>query len=546
MLTYPKKALLSSWNLIERNPLGTIFGNTALLSFIALLNRALTIVTQMVIAGYFGTSLAADAYNAVEFMPDLFIVLIGSGLSMAFIPYYDRIRSQAGHSKSGEQQTSEHAGQQAGQEFANAFIFCSAFLFLCLTLVLFICAPLIGSILVPGADEATRAATISLFRVMVLTLAFLGPEGGLRGLFHTHKEFATPDLSRFAYNLILLATISIFGQWGSIQSAAWGMVIGAAVMIAIQTWRAVSLGILQIKWQFRHPILREILRKAPAVLVVLAWPMLMFPLDRAAASSLDSGSIAALGYATRVAMVPIGIIVLPFSTVLYPEFSTLANRQAYAQISERISSSLRMLLFIALPICVGILVGRTEIVQLLFERGQFDAAATHKTSSVLLFYIAAVPGFAAVFFLRGIYLSLEKAWGLCWILIAMWVGNLALNFALIRVWQAQGVTIATALIATITPFLLLYHLKRFHGLPIQLNSLFSAVAQMCLLCAVTALLFTQFVQLGNSYFANGSLLTSILILGSGGLLALAIYLLLAWIFKFAEIQWVLNRLPISK
>lgn len=534
MLTTPKRALESPSKILSRNPVRGIFGNTILLSLIGLLNRSLTVITQIVIAGYFGMSIQADAYSAVEIIPDLFIVLIGSGLSMAFIPYYDRFRG-----------AENDAEQQADQHFASAFISVITLLFLGLTLLLFIGAPFVVTLLAPGFDEEARRITISLFRVMVLTLAFLGPEAGLRGLFHTHKEFATPDLSRFVYNMILLISVYLFSARFGVQSIGAGMVIGAAAMIGIQIWRALHLGILQFKLRLYHPAVGEILRKTPAVLIVLAWPMLLIALDRSVSSSLEAGNIAALNYANRIAMLPIGIIVLPLSTVLYPEFSAMANRSNHTKMGDQLSSGLRMLLFIALPVCVGLLSGRHEIVRLLFERGQFDAAATQLTSNMLIFYIVAVPGFAMVFFLRGIYLSIEKAWSLTLICVAMWGGNIVLNLALMQFWGAQGITLATALIATITPLLMLYNLKAQHGLPIQIRSLLSAITKMCLFALVMAWVFNQMIQVGGSSWPSASIVGELGILAISWLLAFALYLLLAWLFNLSEIQLVLDKLPFA-
>lgn len=541
MITIPQRVRRNSSKFFTHNPFGEILGNTLLLSLIGLFNRSLTVVTQIVIASRFGTSLQADAYSATEIIPDLFIVLIGSGLSMAFIPHYDRFRTAANRSN----RSKGIVQNQEQRNFASAFILSITLLFLGLTLLLFIGAPVVVSLLAPGFEGEARTTTISLFRIMVLTLAFLGPEAGLRGLFHTYKEFATPDLSRFVYNLILLLSVIFFSDRLSIQSVGIGMVGGAAIMIGIQMRRALQLGILEFKWRLYHPAITEILRKTPAILIVLAWPMLLLAIDRSISSSLDAGNIAALGYANRISMLPIGILVLPLITVLYPEFSAMANRANHTKMSEQIDAGLRMLIFIALPICVGIITSRHEIVRLLFERGQFDANATLLTSNVLIFYIIAVPGFAMVFFLRGIYLSIEKAWSLCLICLATWGCNIVLNLIFIRFWGVQGVTLATALIAIITPLLMLYNLKEKHHLPIRIKTLLVAIAQMCLFALAMMWVFDQIIQLGSKNWIELSTLRKLSLLAIGWLISLAFYLLSAWIFKVPEIRWVFNKLPFA-
>lgn len=521
------------------NPIQQILGNTVLLSLIGLLNRALTVITQMVIASRFGATIYSDAYFATEVIPDLFIVLIGSGLSMMFIPIYGRFRSNSTViSNSSTVEEKETVDQNEDWHFASAFIVSTTILFLALTVILFITAPSVVSLLAPGFSGEVREMTITLFRIMILTVAFLGPEAGLRGLFHINREFATPDLSRFAYNLLLLFAIFFFSHRIGINSIAWGMVVGAAIMIGIQFVRAQQLGLIQRKWAFYHPAIADVLKKTPAVLAVLAWPMIMLLLDRRSSSGLEEGNLAALGYAGRIAMLPIGIVAIPLSTVLYPGFADLANAGSYKKISEQLTSGLRILLFSVLPVCVGIATGRHEIVELLFERGEFNTEATAKTSSVLFLYILAVPGFAALFFLRGIYLSINKPWSLSILLICLWGCNILLNLVMVRFWGAEGIAVATVVVAIITPLIMLYHLKHKVKIPVEMQSIMRSTAQMCILTLIMAFIFQQVVQVNNHYWANPNMIGQLINLLFSGIVSLTAYLLLARIINLPESIWI--------
>ena len=47
---------------------------------------------------------------------------------------------------------------------------------------------------------------------MVLVLAFIGPEAGLRALLHSNRSFVGPELARFIYNATVLAAVYLYAE----------------------------------------------------------------------------------------------------------------------------------------------------------------------------------------------------------------------------------------------------------------------------------------------------------------------------------------------
>lgn len=506
--------------------------NTAVLSGIGILNRALTVLTQVVLASQLGRSVLADVYFAVEIFPDLFIVLLGSGLSLAAIPVYSRLRRVP---------NAEHDDEH--WRFASSFILVVGSIFAGAAVLLMAAAPWLVSMLAPGFTGETRALTISLLRIVLASLAFLGPEAGLRALFHSHRHFAGPDLARFAYNLVLLGAIVVFEPRIGIHAIGWGMVVGAFVMIAIQFGWAKHLGLLGKRWHRYHPAVPDLLRKAPLVLVILAWPMVLLLLDRASASRLDRGTVAALGYAARIVMLPIGIIALPLASAMYPRLSELGGQASMsAKLGRELTDGLRMLLFLVLPACGVLFVARGIVVEALFERGQFGRRATRETTRLLQMYVLSVPGLSITFFLRNAYLALDRAAGLCAISLATWAAAVLVNMVAAPIWGAMGIAAATALISVAAAAAMVCDLRVRCRLDLSPRRLTQPLVVLPLLAATMAGVVDRSYAVAMGVLDYSALLPRLLVLVSLCALGTAAYLSAARLLAIKEAVWFVQLL----
>jgi putative peptidoglycan lipid II flippase len=113
------------------------------------------------------------------------------------------------------------------------------------------------------------------------------------------------------------------------------------------------------------------------------------------ASLLPRGSISYLYYADRVMEFPLGIFGIALASAALP---TMARQGAAADtrgVAQTLNFALRMSYYIAAPATVGLILLRTPITRVLFERGQFGPAETAATASALAWYAAGLVGFSA-------------------------------------------------------------------------------------------------------------------------------------------------------
>src|SRR5207245_10484275 len=165
------------------------------------------------------------------------------------------------------------------------------------------------------------------------------------------------------------------------------------------------------------------------------------------ATSLRSGSVSFLYYATRVTELTLGVFAISLSTVILPALSRAAAERDRTRVVETLSTAMRLLIFITVPATVGLVILRVPIVHVLFERGHFGPADTVFTASALAYYAIGLLPYAAVnvqataFYAHRDTRTPVKVGALTFFL------HLGLNFALRGPMAHDGIALSTSLSA---------------------------------------------------------------------------------------------------
>jgi putative peptidoglycan lipid II flippase len=182
------------------------------------------------------------------------------------------------------------------------------------------------------------------------------------------------------------------------------------------------------------------------------------------------------------------------------------------------------------------------VIELLFERGQFDEEATQRTSSAVLYYVLGLPGLAAAFFLRNAYLALDRSWSLCWLSLLSWVGAWFLNVVFGAYWGVPGVAAATAVIATATSAGMIVHLASRCEVDLGLSESWLPVALMTGLSIGASVLVAGGYALGLAALDSSGLFARLCVLGLVSIFALVAYVAAARMALLSEAIWLVRRL----
>jgi putative peptidoglycan lipid II flippase len=282
------------------------------------------------------------------------------------------------------------------------------------TLLLALAVPLYLKWLAPGFSTAERALAARAIYVMLPAITLMGLATLAGAILQVYRRFARPALATAIYNVTFVAVLLGAPLAWVVGGAAWGVTAGALAAFLLQS---------SLVWRFRprssppeppptavpepagaptaHPPATS--ERAPAGLGVadvarLAGPLaagyaahhIILLIDRAMATTLGAGSVATLNYAYRLALVVGQLSGLAVSTALFPRMAEQAANHDQAGLRSSLAGALRFVWMIGLPAASGLILLRTPLVQLIFEHGAFDRAATAEVSGVLIWYAVAV------------------------------------------------------------------------------------------------------------------------------------------------------------
>ncbi|MBC8207052.1 MAG: murein biosynthesis integral membrane protein MurJ [Kiritimatiellales bacterium] len=366
---------------------GRIIRSTGVVSAFTSLSRLLGLVRDVLMAGFFGTSLVMSAFVVAFTIPNLFRRLFGEGaLSSAFVPVLVETR--------------EKEGDEAAWTLVNRVLVLLAAVLTLITLAVILFAAT-ASVANPKA-----AAVLELLQIMMPYMIFICLAAVSMGILNSFHHFAVSAFAPSLLNILWIGTmLLVVPNLGNspeekIRYVAWAILLAGFLQWAVQ-WPMLR----RFGWAPRFPNLGSRLSLHPTILSgwrdekVMRIMRLMGPaalgmavlqlnvvIDRLLAMWVSKEAPAALFFSERLIYFPLGIIATALGTVLLPVFSGHAARNDHEKIRKGVTDGLRHLLFIMIPAAVGLLVLATPVVQMIFEWKEFSADSTWMTAIALQAY----------------------------------------------------------------------------------------------------------------------------------------------------------------
>src|SRR5438552_4630229 len=356
------------------------------ISAATLASRVLGFVRDMVVALAFGAGGVTDAFLVAFRIPNMLRRLLGEGaLSTAVIPVF-----------------TDYSVNRSRAEFVTMLraVLTAALLTLGLATVLGIAAaPGILRVMAPGfaADPAQASLAVLLTRVMFPYLLLVGAAALAMGVLNTHGRFFAAALGPALLNVGMIAAVLLLARRVEppILALAIGVLVGGVAQLLVQVPSLQRLGLLVgPSLDLRHPALGRVARLLlPAVFGLAAVQVTVF-VNTLLASLLPPGSISFLYYADRIMEFPLGVFGIALASASLPTMARQAAQGDHRGLAATLNFSLRLGFYVAVPATVGLVMLRTPITRVLFERGQFTAPDTVATAQALLWYAVGLAGFS--------------------------------------------------------------------------------------------------------------------------------------------------------
>jgi putative peptidoglycan lipid II flippase len=370
----------------------SIAGAAGLISLATMISRVLAMGREMVMSTYFGAGYFTDAFNVAFRVPNLLRDLFAEGaLSSALVPTFIRTMSEKGN---------DEAWLLANRVLNALVVILSAitllFYFGASWFVYLLAAPFAS---IPGKFELA----VQMTRIMSPFLLCVALAAAVMGILNAGGKFFIPAMASSAFNVCsILAGVFLspymerFGL-APVVSMAIGALVGGASQFLIQIPSAYRAGFrYRFILDFHDPGVRQIGKLMLPAVIGLSATQVNIAVDTQLAGSFGDGPVSYLNYAFRLMQLPIGLFGVALATSTLAAVSFHAAKNDIEKLQTTVAGSLRLAACLTFPAMIGMIIFRTEIIELLYQRGHFTPADTVKTSQVLLLYALALFAYSGV------------------------------------------------------------------------------------------------------------------------------------------------------
>jgi len=486
------------------------------------LSRVIGLFREMVIAYFGGAGSGVDAYQIAFIIPEILNHIVASGfLSVTFIPIFSRYLSE----------DREADGWRIFSIVYTSF----GSLLLLLIIVAVLLAPELVRLLAPGLnDPSTYRMAVRMTRIIIPAQFFFFSGGMYMAVQFAKERFALPALAPLFYNMGIICGGVFLGPRLGMEGFAWGVLFGAFVgNFAVQYLGARQVGMkFSLFFHFRNP---DLIRYITLTLPLIFGLTMMFSTEiflKFFGSFLPAGSIAGLNYGLRVMLMMVGLFGQAVGVAATPYLSRLAVEKRLDELNNLLNTTLRYL-GLVIPLSALLMVLRTEVVVILFQRGRFGPAATALTAQVLLFLMTGAFAFAAqTVVVRGYYAVqntlLPAAMSSFAVLLSIPVYIVGMKF-----WGISGIALAISL-SSILQVLILYMIWNRKNRNTQSRDVYLAYGRLLVLSAILGGILELLKNQLHFHLPETTFLSSMIICLIVGALFSLLMIVAAKYFKIQE------------
>src|SRR3989449_6477895 len=331
-----------------------------------LISRIVGLIRQRVFAYYFGTSAAADAFNAAFRIPNFLQNVFGEGaLSASFIPVYAKLLAQD--------------DDKEARHVASAVFGLLALVTSLIVLIGVLTTPYFVTIIAGGFQDERRDLTIKLVRIFFPGAGLLVLSAWCLGILNSHHRFFISYTAPVAWNLAIIAALILFGRRVDLfplaEFTAWGSVIGSGLQFGVQLPTVLRLvKRLRPVIDITNTHVRTVIHSFFPVFMSRGVVQISAFVDAALASFLGEGAVAALGYAQSLYTLPVSLFGMAVSAAELPTMSkALGNTEVVAEtLRRRLDGGLQRIAFFIVPSSVAFLALGDVIAAVLYQTGKFN------------------------------------------------------------------------------------------------------------------------------------------------------------------------------
>jgi putative peptidoglycan lipid II flippase len=498
-----------------------------------LISRLLGMVREMVYYRFMGVGWVNDAFQLAFTIPNLFRRLLGEGaLTAAFIPIF----------KEKEKLHGEAEMWRASNAVISGLVVASSVLVGVALLV--VTGVLMAQHATGFPIEAKTDLMLRLLRVMFPYMLLVCLTACFMGMLNARGHFFIPAMGATMLNVVMITSVLwLAPRFGThlpideprlphqIFALAIGVLAAGVAQAGFQLPTLYRDG-FRLRWvsPWRDETVRRVIYKMiPGTIGVAAF-QINVTMVQLLGFHFGNGIVSSFNGAVRLMELPQGMFGLSLATYLLPTLSALATDKNYPEFRTTLRNGVGTLIFLNLIAALLLAVLAEPIVRLLFERGKFNADATHDVAFALLCLAPGLVAFSTVNILARAFFALGDTRTPMKISIACLMLNLVIAGALVIRYRQGGLGMANTITSVCNVSLLTFALRKKLG-RLDMEPLKATFAPLAIAAAVAGVTAWGCWRLWEEHIGHGNLALKIGAVFGPATLASAVYWLIGMAAK---------------
>jgi len=297
----------------------------------------------------------------------------------------------------------------------------------------------------PGLDPERLNQTGTLTQISALAIPALGAQAICNGRLFSDGRFVVVYAWLVISSVVGLGVVIGFApQYGAAAAvaafvaAAWASIVGPLILTRPRLWTKHPSPSVVWEEDLRYNV---VYRALVMQLFFQGSIMLVYGFG----SMLPPGEVAAALFGNKVQNALYEIVAVTAGVLVYPQIARLIQARDAQGVKSTIMNSLEWLLPLTAGLVVLLIVCRTEIVALIYERKRFDARAVDLVSAALFGYAPGVVGLTLVEILHRTMVLRGRLKGYLVLFSAALGCNLLACLILVPTIGVAGLTFASSL-----------------------------------------------------------------------------------------------------
>ena len=395
------------------------------------------LVREIYAASLFGVKGPMSAFTIAFQVPNLVRALVAdAALQGAFVPVFTELL--------------EKDRRREAFKVASGLLTLIAMVLGAITLVFVIAAPAVIELVTPGFDDEPilRDLTTGLSQLMFPIVLLLALAGVTVGMLNSFDRFGAAAIAPVFWNLAIIACLvgltPVFSGEDDIYAYAIGVLAGTVVQLVLPLpWLRGTGGRFTLNFDWRNEHVIRVLKLMLPVTIALGLINFSLLINSFFGTLVSEEAPAAIDKAFRIYMLPQGIFSVAIATVVFPTLARFAARKEYGDLRRTMANGMRQICLLLIPSAAFMAVLAEPITRLVYERGQFDAAATDLVAEAMFWWAFSLPAQGVSLLLSRTYFSLQRPWMTTALAGANMVVNSIVALALYEPLGVGGIVIGT-------------------------------------------------------------------------------------------------------